>query len=91
MPASSVLQGHVDKTLTIRLDAETARLLEKESKATRRSKGEVVRRALRQGLRRRRPSALDTLTKFVGVMEGPPDLSFNRKHLRGFGKRRRSG
>ena len=74
----------VDKTLTIRLDAETARLLEEESKATHRSKGEVVRRALRERLRRRRPTALTALAKFVGLMEGPSDLSFNKEHLRGF-------
>jgi hypothetical protein len=80
----------MDRTLTIRLDAETARLLEQESKATRRSKGEVVRRALRERLRRRRPSALETLTRFVGVMEGPADLSVNKKHLRHFGRDRRS-
>ena len=79
----------MDRTLTIRLDAETARLLEEESKATRRSKGEVIRRALRERLRRRRPTALDKLTRFVGAMEGPSDLSFNTKHLRDFGRRRR--
>jgi len=80
----------VNRVLTIRLDAETAHLLEVESKATRRSKGEVVRRAVRERLRRRRPTALEKLTRFVGVMEGPSDLSVNKKRLRGFGRRRRS-
>jgi hypothetical protein len=82
--------SHVYRTLTIRLDAETARLLEEESRATRRSKGEVVRRALRERVRRRRRTALEALTKFIGVMEGPADLSFNKEHLRGFGRRGRS-
>jgi len=80
----------MEKTLTIRLDAETARLLEAESRATRRSKGEVVRRALRERLRRRRPTALDALSRFVGVMEGPSNLSSSKDHLRGFGRARRS-
>jgi hypothetical protein len=80
----------VDRTLTIRLDAETARLLEEASRATRRSKGEVVRQALRERLRRRRPTALDALSRFVGVMEGPSDLSSNKEHLRGPGRARRS-
>jgi hypothetical protein len=80
----------VNRILTIRLDAETARLLEEESKATRRSKGEVVRRALRERVRPRHPTALAKLARFVGVMNGPSDLSTNKKHLRGFGRRKRS-
>jgi predicted transcriptional regulator len=78
----------MERTLTIRLDPETARLLDAESRATRRSKGEVVRRVLRERLRRRRTSALDALAQFVGVMEGPADLSTHKRHLRTFGRGR---
>jgi predicted transcriptional regulator len=78
--------SRVTQTLTIRLDEPTARRLERESRATRKSKGELVREALEERFTRRRGSAL---LKYAGLMEGPADLSTNRKHLAGFGRSRK--
>lgn len=78
----------MNQTLTIRIDEQTARQLDLASRATRKSKGELIREALRERFARRPSTALDALGKFVGVMEGPPDLSSNKKYLSGFGRRR---
>jgi metal-responsive CopG/Arc/MetJ family transcriptional regulator len=76
-------------SLTIRLDDHLMRKLEAESRRTRTSKGELVRNALREQLRPARPSVLEALGDLVGIMEGPPDLSTNKKYLADFGRRRR--
>jgi predicted transcriptional regulator len=80
----------MDKTLTIRLEAELARSLEQEARRSNRSKGSVVREALKEHLSKDRPSALDALRKYAGIMHGPADLSTNRKYLSGMGRRKRS-
>jgi len=79
----------MNHTLTICLDEETARRLDRESRATRKSKGELVREALQERFTRRSGTALNALARFVGVMEGPVDLSTNKKYLAGFGGSRR--
>ena len=73
-------------SLTIRLDDETASVLEQEARRTRRSKGRIVRDAILTHVRSERRSALDTLTKYVGVMSGPADLSTNKRYLADLGK-----
>jgi len=77
-------------SLTIRLDDETARVLEREARRTNRSKGRIIRDAIRTHVRSAEPSALDDLAKYVGVMSGPADLSTNKRYLEGLGKPRRS-
>lgn len=72
--------------LTIRLDEATARALDAEAKRIGASKGEVVRAAIRERLASARPSAFDALRDLEGVMEGPSDLSTNKRHLSSFGQ-----
>lgn len=79
----------VNATLTVRMDEETLRRLEAEARRTGRSKGELVREALRECFGRRGPSALDALGDLVGIMSGPVDLSTNKAHLANLGRRRR--
>lgn len=79
----------MDKTLTVRLDVGLNQELEEEARRLRRSKGEVVRDALRERLKRSRPSAFDALKGLCGVVQGPADLSTNKRHLAGLGRQRR--
>jgi hypothetical protein len=76
----------VANVLTIRLDPETARALEAEAERTGASKGEVVRAAIRDKLARTRPSVLDALRDLEGIVDGPADLSTNKKHLASLGR-----
>jgi predicted transcriptional regulator len=73
--------------LTIRLDAELARALEAEAERTGASRGEVVRAAIRDRLASTRASALDALRDLDGIVEGPADLSTNKRRLASLGKR----
>jgi predicted transcriptional regulator len=79
----------MDATLTIRLDAETARALADAAQRTNRSRGQIVREALAEHLRSSPTSALEGLAKYAGLMKGAADLSTNKRHLKGLGKRRR--
>jgi hypothetical protein len=79
----------MDETLTIRLNAETARALEDEARRTNRSKGRVVRDALSAHLSGSPQNALRGLAKYAGCMAGPPDLSTSKRHLKGLGRTRR--
>lgn len=76
-------------SLTIRLDDETAMVLEREARRTRRSKGQIVRDAIVTHVRGDKPNALDAFAKYVGTMAGPSDLSTNKRHLASLGKSRR--
>ena len=80
----------MDKTLTIRLEEDLAVSLGREARRSNRSKGRVVRDALKEHLRKDRPNALDALNKYAGIMNGPADLSTNRRYLSGLGRRKRS-
>lgn len=84
-----VTKTNMSKTLTLRLEDDVAEALEGEARRTNRSKGRIVRDALKDHLRRERPSALEALKKYAGIIEGPEDLSTNKKYLAGFGKARR--
>jgi hypothetical protein len=79
----------MEDSLTVRLDESVAEQLADEARRTKRSKGQIVREALADYLRRSRPSALQAARKYVGCMNGPADLSTNKKHLADLGKRRR--
>jgi len=80
----------MNATLTVRLDGEVAGALEREARRTRRTKGQIVRDALKEHLHGARPNALEALSTYAGTMRGPADLSTNRKHLAGLGRRRRA-
>jgi hypothetical protein len=79
----------MEDTLTVRLDNTVAEQLAEEAKRTKRSKGQIVRDALADYLRRSRPNALQAARKYVGCVDGPADLSTNRKYLARLGRRRK--
>ncbi len=80
----------MNETLSIRLDNDLMRSLEAEARRSRTSKGEVVRDAIRQRLKKKgKPSAFDAMSDLCGIISGPPDLSTNKKYLLNFGKGRR--
>lgn len=81
--------GFMEGTLTVRLDEVVAEQLAEEARRTKRSKGQIVREALADYMRRSRPNALQAARKYVGRIEGPADLSTNKKHLAGIGQRRK--
>lgn len=80
----------VGRTLTIRLDEETAKILDEEARRTHRAKGAIVRDALVAHLAPKKPNALQGLAKYAGSIRGPADLSSNKKHLADMGRSRRS-
>jgi Ribbon-helix-helix protein, copG family len=86
---TGVTNALVEDTLTVRLDGAVAEELAEEAKRTKRSKGQIVREALTDYLRRSRPNALQAARKYVGCIDGPADLSTNKKHLAGLGQRRK--
>jgi predicted transcriptional regulator len=75
------------KTLTMKLPDELLGWLEQEAKRAQQPKSAVVREILKMHQSKRRRSALDLTEDLCGSVEsGLPDLSRNRKHLKGFGK-----
>ena len=76
----------MSKTLTIRLEDDLAESLEREARRTTLSRGRILRDALKEHLRTAKPNALEALKKYAGIIEGPADLSTNKKYLAGFGK-----
>jgi metal-responsive CopG/Arc/MetJ family transcriptional regulator len=78
-----------------RINVRVDERLKKELEAEAREKGvrpsEIVREALEEHLRKRRPreSAYD-LAKRLGIIgvykDAPPDLSTNPEHMEGFGR-----
>ena len=78
----------MSNALTIRLDRDIAEALEEEARRLGSSKGEIVRQAIRQRLASTRPSVLDALQDLEGIVEGPADLSTNKRHLATLGRRK---
>jgi hypothetical protein len=76
----------VTDALTIRLGERLARALREESRQTGLTKGEIVRQALE--VRLQRTGKLKVMHRFFGVMEGPADLSTNKKYRRTWHKKR---
>jgi hypothetical protein len=76
------------KTITVKLPEPLASRLSRRARELDRSQSELVREALesaRSGAGRRE-SCRDLFADSCGVIDGPPDLSTNRRHLAGFGK-----
>jgi predicted DNA-binding protein len=78
------------KTLTVKvpekLDLKLAILAAKRGE----TKSDLIRTAINSILEENEAvvanSCLDMATDLVGSVEGPSDLSFNKKHLKGYGK-----
>jgi metal-responsive CopG/Arc/MetJ family transcriptional regulator len=79
----------VETVLSIRLDRDLVRLLDEEAARAKVSRSGYVRSVLRASLRQRRANAYDALAAYAGIVDGPADLSTNRKHLKGFGRKSR--
>ena len=71
---------------SVKLGDELTYELEAAARRKSTTRASVVREALAEYVVRRRPSALDLAGDLVGRLNGPGDLSTNKKHLKGFGK-----
>ncbi len=77
--------------ITVRLDANTQRLLSAAASSSGKSESELIREALSAFLQQdpESESCLDLARRrgLIGVTKKlPPDLSTNRKHFEGFGR-----
>ena len=79
----------VARTITLKLpDALAARLTAAVQRRSR-TQSEVVREALERHLDAHATlagSCLDLAHDLAGSVSGPPDLSYSRRHLRGYGR-----
>ena len=78
-------------TITCKLPEKLASQLDSLARAERRSKSALVREALEQRLREKRPRgplrALELVRHLRGSVKGAPsDLATNPKHMKGFGE-----
>jgi len=78
------------KTLTLKIPDDLDARLTGVARRRRVSRSELVRESIARYLEARgrpsRGSVLDLVEDLVGSLEGPPDLSTNRDHLRGYGR-----
>ena len=76
-------------TVSLKFSADLERKLIAAARDRGESKSEIILEALRNYLASEgvaEPgSCLDLSRDLVGCMEGPPDLSYNKKHMTGFG------
>ena len=80
------------KTLTVRLPETLVDQIEAESRARRLSKSDVVRERLSADTpARKMPSLLESIQDLIGSVEGPSDVSANKKtklRAMGYGRKR---
>lgn len=79
------------KTISLKLPDSLHAELQRAAKCGRRSKSDVMRTALEQYLHGERTAALpgsllERAGKLIGCLKGPGDLSYNKKHMEGFGQ-----
>jgi hypothetical protein len=78
------------KTLTLRLSEPLLTRLEATARTRGRTKSALVRDLLEESLSRDKApstvSCLDLAADLAGCLQGPGDLSFNKKHMRGYGR-----
>lgn len=79
------------KTISLKLSDGLHANLQRAAERGRRSKSAVMRTALEQYLNGERTvappgSLLERAGKLIGCLEGPGDLSYNKKHMEGFGQ-----
>jgi hypothetical protein len=78
------------KTISLKLSDGLLARLNSAAKQKKRSKSDLIRQYLEKALDNRevrtKGSCLDLAADLCGVFEGPGDLSFNTKHLAGFGR-----
>ena len=76
-------------TVSLKLGGDIERRLNAAVRDRGENKSEIIRAALRNYLASEgvaEPgSCLDLSSDLVGCMDGPPDLSYNKKYMKGFG------
>jgi metal-responsive CopG/Arc/MetJ family transcriptional regulator len=77
-------------SISLKLPDSLLARLNNAAKRERRSKSAFVRRCLENALEKQdaahKESCFDLVSDLCGIIEGPGDLSFNKKHLAGFGR-----
>lgn len=75
------------KTLTLKVPASLLTWLKQEARRAKRPKSTFARELLQQQLdQKKNPSVLDLASDLRGCVDsGLKDLSYNKKHLKGFG------
>ncbi len=78
------------KTISLKVSGTLHGKLTALARQRRTSKSAIIREALEafciDGGRQRRISLLDRISDLVGSLEGPGDLSVNKKYMEGFGR-----
>lgn len=76
-------------TISLKIPAELDRRLQRVAKSRHISRSALMREAAEQYLSasgEKAESCLSKVEDLIGSVEGPDDLSCNKKHLRGFGE-----
>lgn len=78
------------KAISIKLPDPLFHDLAQRAKSSASSQSEIIRSALTAYLQRdaqpQKASCAERASRWIGMMDGPPDLSTNPEHLRGFGE-----
>ena len=78
------------KTISLKVSRALNQKLAALARQRRTTKSAIIREALEafcaDGGKRRRTSLLDRISDLVGSVEGPGDLSVNKKYMEGFGQ-----
>jgi len=78
------------RTLSLKLPDDMARILEDRARSAGTTKSEILREALAGYLAQNPPpgkgSFLALAGDLVGCLEGPGDLSYNKKYLENYGR-----
>ena len=81
------------QVITVKLPGELVKQLERRSKQTGHGRSALVREAIEKSLREgdgdAAPRSFFTIYReFAGCFAGPGDLSYAKRHLKGFGRKR---
>ncbi len=79
-----------ERAITVKLSMRLANRLSARARSERSTQSAVVREALErhlaEGVAEKAPSFLELAQDLAGCLEGPADLSSDRRHLRGYGR-----
>ena len=73
---------------TVKLSQALARALAREAKARGCTESELIREGIERVTSEDGIDMVAAIGKGFGVFSGPGDLSYNKKHMRGFGRSR---
>jgi predicted transcriptional regulator len=74
------------RTVSFKLPPQLDDALDELARKRKSSRSELVREAIRALAKGKRRSVTAAVDELAGAVEGPVDLSTNRKHLAGYGK-----